>query len=310
MTVVGLYRQGHMRTLIHGDSLTQGAIQEELDQADLLITFFGTVFDMPIYKPASPACKSGFHFDLCFAARRVGLRGGLKSIEKDLNIARESDLLDLDGMEAVRLWHQSRAGNDAALDQLVRYNAADTRNLEPLATSSTTNSPCDTDLPGRPTTDNMEHQQNQREWAGCGRTDPGLVRTTNQDSFLVDNRRRLWAVADGMVATPVERWRAVWSSTSSRISLRPSAAASIALTTTRSNRDDFSLPRWLEQAHTVRPISRRTKPGRLWHGHHTRDGPSTAVVSPTPPRPERRRQSRLSDPGRHHHPTHARPYVA
>ena len=140
-----------MRTLIHGDSLTQGAIQEELIKADLLITFFGTVFDMPHLQTCFTGLQVGLpHFDLCFAARRVGLRGGLKSIEKDLNIARESDLLDLDGMEAVRLWHQSRAGNDAALDQLVRYNAADTRNLEPLATSSTTNSPCDTDLPGRP----------------------------------------------------------------------------------------------------------------------------------------------------------------
>jgi len=48
----------------------------------------------------------------------------------------------------------------------------------------------------------MEHQQNQREWAGYGQTDPGLVRTTNQDSFLVDNRRRLWAVADGMGGPP------------------------------------------------------------------------------------------------------------
>lgn len=34
---------------------------------------------------------------------------------------------------ALRLWHQYRAGQEAALDQLVRYNAADTRNLEPLA---------------------------------------------------------------------------------------------------------------------------------------------------------------------------------
>ncbi len=48
----------------------------------------------------------------------------------------------------------------------------------------------------------MEHQQNQWEWAGYGQTDPGLVRTTNQDSFLVDNRRRLWAVADGMGGHP------------------------------------------------------------------------------------------------------------
>lgn len=36
------------------------------------------------------------------------------------------------------------------------------------------------------------------EWTAFGETDRGLVRHTNQDTFLVDNRHRLWAVADGM----------------------------------------------------------------------------------------------------------------
>ena len=36
------------------------------------------------------------------------------------------------------------------------------------------------------------------EWTAYGRTDRGLVRRNNQDTFLVDNRHRLWAVADGM----------------------------------------------------------------------------------------------------------------
>ena len=134
VTVVGLHRQGRMRTLIRGHALTQETIQEELDQADLLITFFGTVFDIPYLQTCFQGLRVSIpHFDLCFAARRVGLQGGLKHIERELDIARESDLLQLDGLEAVRLWHQYRAGDEAALDQLVRYNAADTQNLEPLA---------------------------------------------------------------------------------------------------------------------------------------------------------------------------------
>lgn len=36
------------------------------------------------------------------------------------------------------------------------------------------------------------------ESTGYGQTNRGLVRPTNQDTLLVDNRHRLWAVADGM----------------------------------------------------------------------------------------------------------------
>lgn len=134
VTIVGLYRQGLMRTLICGDALTQDAIQEELDQADLLVTFFGSVFDVPYLQTCFKGLSVAIpHFDLCFAARRVGLQGGLKHIERELDFPRDVDLLHLDGLEAVRLWHEYCAGDGAALDQLVRYNAADTRNLEPLA---------------------------------------------------------------------------------------------------------------------------------------------------------------------------------
>ena len=35
-------------------------------------------------------------------------------------------------------------------------------------------------------------------WTGTGLTDKGVVRTTNQDTFAIDNALRLWIVADGM----------------------------------------------------------------------------------------------------------------
>lgn len=134
VTVVGLYRNGRMTTLIRGDSLNREILQEELDQTDLLITFFGSVFDIPYLQTCFKGLRVSVpHFDLCFAARRVGLQGGLKHIEREVDISRESDLHQLDGLEAVRLWHQYRAGDAAALDLLVRYNTADTKNLEPLA---------------------------------------------------------------------------------------------------------------------------------------------------------------------------------
>ncbi len=70
---------------------------------------------------------------MCFAARRLGLQGGLKFIERELQIHREDAIEGLDGWDAVRLWQRWRGGEEAALDLLLRYNAADARNLEPLA---------------------------------------------------------------------------------------------------------------------------------------------------------------------------------
>jgi uncharacterized protein YprB with RNaseH-like and TPR domain len=134
VTVVGLYRNGHMTSLVHGESLTEDRLQTELEQTDLLITFFGSGFDIPYLQAKFPRLNfKKPHFDLCFAARRLGLRGGLKQIEREVQITRETDVVGLDGWEAVRLWHQWRAGDEAARDLLLKYNAADTQNLEPLA---------------------------------------------------------------------------------------------------------------------------------------------------------------------------------
>ena len=134
VTVVGLHRNGQTTTLVQGDTLTAERLQAELDQCALLVTFFGSSFDVPFLRAAFPQLRFGMpHFDLCLAARRLGLRGGLKHLERELGIERESALGSLNGMDAVRLWTQWRHGDRAALDLLLAYNAADTENLAPLA---------------------------------------------------------------------------------------------------------------------------------------------------------------------------------
>jgi uncharacterized protein YprB with RNaseH-like and TPR domain len=66
-----------------------------------------------------------------YPAKRIGLSGGLKEIEKDLKIQRE--LEDIDGREAVRLWKKyEKNNNKEALQKLVKYNQYDARNLEEL----------------------------------------------------------------------------------------------------------------------------------------------------------------------------------
>jgi uncharacterized protein YprB with RNaseH-like and TPR domain len=123
-----------MSTLLRGDTLSSERLQDELDRADLLVTFFGSVFDVPYLQAKFPLVRFTLpHFDLCFAARRLGLQGGLKHLERELNIARDPDLAHFEGWDAVRLWAHWMAGDAAALDLLIRYNAADTCNLEELA---------------------------------------------------------------------------------------------------------------------------------------------------------------------------------
>ncbi|MEQ1794699.1 MAG: ribonuclease H-like domain-containing protein [Nitrospira sp.] len=134
VTVVGLHRQGETVCLVRGETLTTERLQTELDACTLLVTFFGTGFDVPYLRAKFPQLTFSMpHFDLCFAARRLGLRGGLKQIERELGIERDGALHGLDGWDAVRLWMQWRAGDTAARDLLLAYNRADTANLAPLA---------------------------------------------------------------------------------------------------------------------------------------------------------------------------------
>ena len=135
VTVVGLYAEGRMTSLVRGDSLTQDRLRAELSRYDLLITFFGSAFDLPYLKASYPRLTFDQpHIDLCFLARRLGLRGGLKQIEPLAGIERSGPLRGLDGWDAVRLWNRWRCGHDeAALELLLAYNAADAMNLQPLA---------------------------------------------------------------------------------------------------------------------------------------------------------------------------------
>ena len=74
-----------------------------------------------------------FHVDLRFVLKGLGYEGGLKKIEKRLGIERESDVSELSGKDAVRLWYQyKRRNDDSALNTLIKYNIEDIENLKYL----------------------------------------------------------------------------------------------------------------------------------------------------------------------------------
>lgn len=134
ITMVGLYGHHAMTTLVRHQNLTLDRLQDELSNYDLIVTFFGSGFDLPYLRTSYPRLDlSHAHLDLCFAARRLGMRGGLKHIEAELGLSRSDEVQGLNGWDAVNLWHAWQAGDERAGETLLQYNEADVRNLEPLA---------------------------------------------------------------------------------------------------------------------------------------------------------------------------------
>lgn len=126
VTTVSFHQDGETTTLVRGQDLTADALRERFDDADVLVSFNGKRFDVPFLQDNFGVDVSTPHLDLLYTCKKIGLSGGLKSIERQIGIDRDTDI---DGREAVRLWHQHEAGDDHALDRLVHYNRLDTENL-------------------------------------------------------------------------------------------------------------------------------------------------------------------------------------
>lgn len=134
VTVVGMYDGHTYKCFMRGENLTADALNEELSKYKYLITFYGSVFDIPFLKGCFRHLRLDIpHFDLCFGARRVGLRGGLKKLEQHFEIQRQDEVKGMDGYDAVLLWQEAEKGNNNALDLLILYNKEDTVNLFVIA---------------------------------------------------------------------------------------------------------------------------------------------------------------------------------
>ncbi|MDG5776881.1 ribonuclease H-like domain-containing protein [Haloarculaceae archaeon H-GB2-1] len=128
VTVVSLHRGGETKTFVNGRDLSAERLSAELADSQLLVTFNGKRFDVPFLETAFDLDVSLPHVDLMYPCKRIGLSGGLKTIEKDVGL--ERDRPDLSGEDAVRLWREYEAGDESALETLVSYNRDDTVNLQ------------------------------------------------------------------------------------------------------------------------------------------------------------------------------------
>ena len=131
ITVIGLYDGQQTHHFINGHNMKE--FEDAVNSYDLLVTFNGSSFDLPFI--------CGFfrnlqirqaHIDLLHVVRRLGYRGGLKSIEPLFGITRSPEIQEMRGYEAVVLWHEYQRGSGEALRKLLLYNEADVVNLKTI----------------------------------------------------------------------------------------------------------------------------------------------------------------------------------
>lgn len=132
VTVIGVFDGQKVHSYVHGQNM--GDFSSDIADYDAVVTFNGSVFDLPFIRNNIPHVKlPKLHIDLRFALSSINIRGGLKKIEAQFGMEREDDLKGLNGYDAVLLWQAYKKRNDKiALDKLVRYNAADISNLKTL----------------------------------------------------------------------------------------------------------------------------------------------------------------------------------
>ncbi len=133
VTAVALSDGRDVATYLNGRNLRD--LEEHLRTFDLLITYNGACFDLPVLRDRLGVRFEGAHIDLRYVLRAAGSRGGLKQSERDFGLDRGL-LTGLDGFAAVLLWDDYRATSDEkVLETFLAYNVEDVRTLPLLMTA-------------------------------------------------------------------------------------------------------------------------------------------------------------------------------
>ena len=133
ITVIGLFDGINTKTMIKGVNLDYRALKKELNRYKLIITFNGSTFDLPFIRKRYDILPPVPHVDLRHLCARVGLKGGLKEIEKGMEIRRSPIIEKFHGGDALTLWRMFRAcGDEYYLKLLVEYNEEDVISLKKI----------------------------------------------------------------------------------------------------------------------------------------------------------------------------------
>jgi uncharacterized protein YprB with RNaseH-like and TPR domain/predicted nuclease with RNAse H fold len=131
VTMVGLYDGRNYKVFVEGDNL--GDLPAHLRDYSVVVTFNGAGFDLRFLKLAFPGLAlPPIHIDLRWVTRKLGMKGGLKSVEAELGLKRVAAVEDLTGYDATVLWAKHLRGEKSALEQLIQYNTEDVVHLKAI----------------------------------------------------------------------------------------------------------------------------------------------------------------------------------
>ncbi|MBE0616456.1 MAG: DUF429 domain-containing protein, partial [Proteobacteria bacterium] len=129
ITLVGWSVGAEYKALIRGEPIDE--LLGDLAAAKAIVTFNGTMFDLPFILDAWPDTPiPDAHVDLRFLCKRVGLTGGQKEVEKEIGKRRAAGIRDMQGEAAPLLWYRYRHGDSSALKKLIEYNHADVEGMK------------------------------------------------------------------------------------------------------------------------------------------------------------------------------------
>ena len=125
--LVGISNYYQTASFVQGFNLDQNALEQQLQKYKVLVTFNGAAFDLPKLQKQLGISIAIPHIDLKPLCVNLGLRGGLKEVEKILNLKRPAHLYG----NPVDLWKAFHASGDKEwLELLLEYNREDIENLK------------------------------------------------------------------------------------------------------------------------------------------------------------------------------------
>ncbi len=130
--VIGIFCQSGGFVQLYGDDVTAEKLENILSRVNTIVTFNGDCFDLPVLKKYYNLDLTGHSsVDLLKVKKNLGLRGGLKELEKMYGIKRKTE--GIDGYKAILLWERYvKKGQKQALKLLLEYNKEDVLNLVSL----------------------------------------------------------------------------------------------------------------------------------------------------------------------------------